>query len=269
VNVSTYTYVLNNPVLMIDPTGMESEAYGSVGTLEKYKQQYAQQQEKAQEERKEKQKGGNQSVINVVSASKNSDNLVNGSIGHLIKYLSDAGISAKVKFSRSDQEFDITQINNLDAVAVIGDKKSTTVSYILDNLDKGYLSSNFKTLLKEDYLRTPASQHPEKADGYGSGNWGYVVAVTVNPYGDSSGKLTTNSGIGTFEEATAFFVLHGLGHLGGMGHGWGSNDFGYMSEGRRLRNEIRALNGDLRSLIRNTVTDPHNVMDSIYKRFPK
>jgi len=265
-NLSTYCYVGNNPTILIDPTGMYSEAYSfayessSVNVVDKMKAQL--------EKIREKNVESNQSVINVLSASKNSDDLVDGSIGHLINYLLDGGINAKVKFTRSREKFDISKINSSDAVAVVGNKKSTTVDFIFNNLDKGYLSENYKSILKGSYLESDASTNPENGDGFGGNGWGYVVAVTVNPYGDDSGIVTKNYGIGTFEEATAFFILHGLGHLGGLGHGRGHNNFGFMSEGLRIRNEINSLNGDLRTLIRNTVVDSHNVMDSIYKRFP-
>ncbi|MBK8195265.1 MAG: hypothetical protein IPK76_19385 [Lewinellaceae bacterium] len=95
-------------------------------------------------------------TIYVLGLNGADKSVIKGLKSILEKFINAANLTTNVVMVGDSKKFDITKIKTTDAVAVVGGNKKEAANFILGNLDKGYLSEEFKTGLKDKFLKTPS-----------------------------------------------------------------------------------------------------------------
>lgn|GEM_PF-4225931 len=264
VNISTYAYVLNNPIILIDPTGMESKFYdnGNMDLEGSDAQNYFRGLQKAYE----KQKGNNIYVLALSGADKDVMKGLETTLGQFIK---DATLTTNIVMVNDAENFDITKIQVTDAVAVVGGDKKETVEFIMKHLDKGYIGNKFREELNGEFLSTPSWDILEKSDAGNSG-WGYLIATSTKQYDyhiidRKMIDVAKHFNFLNMTDAVAFSILHGMGHNSGITHSVNGRDGGFMTS--KVADFMDYHKGNVSALIKETVSDHPSVITTIKNRF--
>ncbi|MBU6343173.1 MAG: RHS repeat-associated core domain-containing protein [Bacteroidetes bacterium] len=268
--VSTYAYVRNSPLLLVDPTGMISEAFGFY-----YTSSSAAMAEKSESQRttfiaQRIIQEFKTAIVYILALPGTNQSVVNKAEGLLNGYLNTAGIMARGNVVKDVKNFDISKIRPIDGVAVVGGTKDATADYIIKNFDKGYISSSFRDQMSSGsgFRVDPPWKNPEVSDK-GDNGWGYVIATSTQmTNATSTYPAFKQYGLGSAEELVALSILHGMGHLSGIYHGPNGNDGGYMSDGNFLGPMLQnSFEGDINKLIENTKKKYPETMKPILNRW--
>ena len=147
-NNSPYVYVLNNPMVLIDPSGMspkgaketaeDTEAWNNYyseqeGTkhLNQVVASYKEQESKATN--LESASGGEPRTVHVLALPGANLNLIKAAIEELKRCATNAGLNVTFELTTPDK-FDITKMPLTDAVAVVGGTNRETADFIFNSI---------------------------------------------------------------------------------------------------------------------------------------
>lgn len=282
-NWSSYHYVLDNPMIMVDPTGMDakSDAMVMMQWQAYYENKDAGRNEQARQ--KKIQKGMEDAkdlaedavpTVHIIVLPGAKVKTVDKAIKKLEKCAQAAGIN--VAFKKEDNKFNST-IPVSDAIVVVGGDNAEAAKYIMDNVNKDYMSDTYQEKIKE-FGESNGLDYPETTDGWGAGGWSYVVAtstqlgkisVTDDRGGTHTGsamdKLSTNSP----SDALALIIFHSMGHLSGLHHS--HDDYGIMNQGPggQLGLYMAPFKGNVVQAVAQTFHDFPQIAASYQHRFSR
>ena len=182
-----------------------------------------------------------------------------------------AGLQTKVVRVTDPSKFDISKIDNTDAVSVIGGSKQEAAKFTLNNLDKGYLSKVLKNHISEGigWLSETHATNPETSDK-GDDDWGYVTLTStlmsdnIDFWNDKNTCLK-HFGVKKASDMVGLNIVHGMGHLAGIEHPYGG--FGFMGDGPDLKDNIKEAKGSVKQTIENTNTKYPEMQKIMKHRF--
>ncbi|MBK8878239.1 MAG: RHS repeat-associated core domain-containing protein [Haliscomenobacter sp.] len=178
---STASYAMNNPILFLDPNGMDNIIY----------------------------------LLVLNGADKNVD------LDEFVKsanlLFSTLGLKTQVSVFNGDN-FDISKIDATDGVAILGSDKQQIGEFAEKNLSGKVDESTYETLTDKNAkagseFRTSGDEWPEVTENPGNSG-GRVTAIDASTLGRWKKGLRTSSD----GEAGAFFLFHGAGHQAGISH---------------------------------------------------
>lgn len=278
-NFSAFSYVLNNPLYYIDPTGMESEALrpGLSGLALTERQVSQNEMETLRIVYWAKNQTSNSNTkshtVYVVSAPGVNQELVNQAVDIAQDVTDNSGLSIRFEKIKA-KKFSRKRYNVLDAAIFVGGTRRKTAESIFSNVDSDYMSERYQYDLNI-YKKTeiPVGDWPEVSDAHGGGSlefgWGYISATTTQPGFDSNFRKSMTSG-----DVLALTMIHGLGHVCGLGHGM--HDYGFMLPGGSNLNPSNQLStymylqdGDLLKAVQNTFKSYPIIFSAFTERFGK
>ena len=282
VSFSTYQYVLNNPLILVDPSGMSPKgARENAEDLQRWDEYYKEKDEARKqgkvaqkiEELKAADSGSDPRTVYILQLNGANGSLVKKAQALLTECAKAAGLNV-IFLIISPDAFDITKIALTDAVAVVGGSNKETADFILNNINKGYLSSTYQDKLVSYGKSNPIAWSEVADSGFGT-EWGYVIATTSNvgtmSVKDSkTGATTTSSvvaelGAGTPPGAIALTILHGMGHLSGLMHP--KNDIGFMLDGNEVGRYMSPFKGNISAAFCDTLTRYSTIKQAFFQRF--
>ncbi len=165
---------------------------------------------------------GRDNIIYLVVLSSTEGVLTKAQIDDIVaqanQNFKDMGLKTEVRIA-DPSTFDITKMDETDAVAVLGNKKGV-INFIDKKLDK-----SFSTYLSKEW--EGGENNPEiseNEDGDPSGN---IIAIDVNGIEGFATKLGLNDEANPTVKAGALIINHGAGHNSGADHL--EDDFGNTS----------------------------------------
>jgi RHS repeat-associated protein len=231
---SPYVFTLNNPILYLDPKGMDNIIY--LVAL-KGSEQY-----------------GNANKI-AREANKNFVKL---------------GLKTMVKVISDPNKFDPSKIDKTDGVAVFGKSKDQIIKYIQNNL-KDITTEGFRDAMngwRDTEMNPETSENNTAIDGTKTG--GNVIAINGPDLKSTGREWLENDNA----KVAGFLINHAAGHIAGVSHGNGGDLMRTGSEiqayiqganGNPLYYDFKP---SCPTCLSDFVTDPSpNLIKSMHKRF--
>ncbi|AEE51246.1 RHS repeat-associated core domain protein [Haliscomenobacter hydrossis DSM 1100] len=202
---SPYIYVENNPVLMIDPDGMENITY-----------------------------------IHIMQGSNLSAAEQNEMLTLVNQYFNHLGLKRKAMIIQGPikpENFDKT-----DNLVVMGNSPGQVLKFMKENLSEMY-GGDIDNLWESWGSQSieVSGNNPEHSENNPNGKED-VVGVTIGGaamMADNMTKSTFKERSVSKEELLAFFAVHGTGHNAGSKHGPGPGETGFMLDGGLIYNSFK------------------------------
>jgi RHS repeat-associated protein len=157
---------------------------------------------------------------------------VNQVVENANQYFNNLGVKTQVVLFNGNVE-DLNKIDETDGIAILGSSKEQITDFVQNNLME-VTSESFREGRLENWKNT--KNNPEISEN-NSGNGGNVIVINASDLGE-----TANNFLSTKAEAGAFLLVHGSGHLAGLGHDRGYTSL--MSSGSAITAMIQGSNGN-------------------------